>query len=118
MDSQSTICHVVRSLLLHPWRARREQLVSTLDAERALRPHKRKVPLLRAVAKREGIMAASAKGEPYIVDTVALKVRGDVSLHTGGWGWRNNVFSVFYWGVLRVQLRQTAWLRLELKPRD
>lgn len=58
--------------LLKPFR---DQLVSTLDAERALRDRKREVPILKAMAAREGtILAATGKGKPYIVDPVALKV--------------------------------------------
>lgn len=49
--------------------------MSTLEAERALRDRKRRVPRLKAVTAREGIISARAKGEPYIVDIVALKVQ-------------------------------------------
>lgn len=48
--------------------------MSTLDAERALKVRKREVPYLKALAAREGILAAEGKGEPYTIDPVALQV--------------------------------------------
>lgn len=54
----------------------REQLVSTMDAERALRIRTVEVPRIKAVAPREGsIVSAEGKGKPYIINPVALKVR-------------------------------------------
>lgn len=57
----------------------REQLVSTLDAERALRVRTVEVPRIKAIAAREGsILSAAGKGMPYVVNPVALKVFTDV----------------------------------------
>ncbi|CAM9440116.1 unnamed protein product [Ectocarpus sp. 6 AP-2014] len=53
----------------------KEQLVSTMDAERALRNRTIKVPRIKAVAAREGaVLSAQGKGKPYIIDPVALKI--------------------------------------------
>lgn len=49
--------------------------MSTLDAEQALRIKTIEVPRLKAVTVREGpILFAEGKGQPYVVDPVALKV--------------------------------------------
>lgn len=61
--------------LLKPTVSTREQLVSTMDAERALRNRTIEVPRIKAVAAREGaVLSAQGKGKPYIIDPVALKV--------------------------------------------
>lgn len=61
----------VSLLLLHD----REQLVSTMDAEYALRDRKRELPILKALGLREtGIITAKGKGQPFILDPVAFKV--------------------------------------------
>ncbi|CAM9470017.1 unnamed protein product, partial [Ectocarpus fasciculatus] len=53
----------------------KEQLVSTMDAERALRNRTIEVPRIKAVAAREGVvLSAQGKGKPYIIDPVALKI--------------------------------------------
>lgn len=60
----------------------REQLVSTMDAERALRVRTVEVPKFKAVAARKGpILSAAGKGMPYIVNPVALKVFTDIVSH-------------------------------------
>ncbi|CAN0081825.1 unnamed protein product [Scytosiphon promiscuus] len=57
------------------FRISKEQLVSTMDAERALRIRTVEVPRIKAIAAREGsILSAEGKGKPYIIDPVALKV--------------------------------------------
>ncbi|CAM9276018.1 unnamed protein product [Ectocarpus sp. 12 AP-2014] len=53
----------------------KEQLVSTMDAERALRNRLIEVPRIKAVAARKGaVLSAQTKGKPYIIDPVALKI--------------------------------------------
>eukprot|EP00752_Nemacystus_decipiens_P002143 g2042.t1 len=53
----------------------KEELVSTMDAERALRVQRVQVPRIKALAVREGpVVFAEGKGKPYVVDPVALKV--------------------------------------------
>ena len=46
-----------------------------MDAERALRSRRHEVPFIKALAAREGILAAENKGQPYTIDPVALQVR-------------------------------------------
>lgn len=53
----------------------REQLVSTIDAEHALRDQKLEIPILRARGPRDsGIITSLGRGKPFIFDPVALKV--------------------------------------------
>lgn len=53
----------------------REELVSTMDAEHALRDQRREIPYLKASGPRtSGIVTAEGKGKPFILDPVALKV--------------------------------------------
>lgn len=53
----------------------REELVSTMDAERALRIQRVEVPRIKALAIREGpILFSEGKGKPYVIDPVAVKV--------------------------------------------